>query len=538
MYSKTQNKTTSSVKGFDVKKSIQEIQNQPNDSRELHIYYLQEPTLTRIFSNIKLYIANKITDGCHSDFFQPYNIQVSTAGNPVNCIKIMTKTPQTLEHRLRIFQALCEIFDKDAYKKYFSTSLLPTTGKKKLLISQHLVQKKPRINTNETNNKVVAYPVKQFSLQTAQHNFFAQDKLRQQHRAMYRLIALNLLDAIGKESNDSMQLGDIHITRGEIFYTVSHSNSYYTSDFINLLLYVFNQVILPIQIYPAMTVDEIHKYFEKIKLSSEDYHFIPLNVAYDKNEPEHINHWVVLIIDKKYQLIFYLDPATKQIIPAQIQTLKLQLDYPGEIILNPINFQQQEKQEGWVRHCGVYLVEIFKVFREYIRQGRYIISNLSPNAGIEDNSISLQSALSTIPCGAVAITNHLRFLHLKDARIIVTTFLKNSSEISENFDSCFREPPNVIDEANQKLEEINSENFDRYFGESPNIIDEANQKLEEIKNEMQRLISSNEFDALAHANEKAKLLFVAIQKHDIATLKETLQLMQQPQVNSARLAFM
>src|SRR5689334_12148027 len=106
-----------------------------------------------------------------------------------------------------------------------------------------------------------------------------------------------LLDAIGKESNDSKLLNNIYITRGEVAHTLSDQDNYYTADFINLLLHAFNQGTLPIQVYPAITANKVQDYFGKIESSDKDYHFIPLNIAYDEKESQYENHWVALIID-------------------------------------------------------------------------------------------------------------------------------------------------------------------------------------------------------------------------------------------------
>lgn len=241
-----------------------------------------------------------------------------------------------------------------------------------------------------------------------------------------------LLDAIGKESSDSKQLGNtIHITRGEVNHAISSPDNYYTADFINLLLHNFNQETLSIQVYLAMTPDNVQEYFEKIQLSSaKDYHFIPLNVAYDENNPQHKNHWVAIIIDKKHQFIFYLDPAQKQAIPSQvIEALNTNFEYQNEIILNPTNFQQREKQEDWLRHCGMYVIEIFKIFRQYIKQAQCISGSLMPDINIDKNSASLQTALSGIPCGEAEVAAKIRQRHIGDACTILGVDLENSSEI-------------------------------------------------------------------------------------------------------------
>ena len=208
-----------------------------------------------------------------------------------------------------------------------------------------------------------------------------------------------------------------------------NQDNYYTADFINLLLHGYNQEALSIQVYPAITAENIQDYFKRIELSIKHYHIIPLNVAYDEKEPQHKNHWVLLIVDKRHQLMFYLDPAIKQAIPTKVNELKINLGYQSKVILNPINFQQQEKQEGWLRHCGAYLIEIFKVFRQYIQDERYITGGLPHNARIDNNSISLQAALSVIPCGEAEAAVRIRKDHIKDACNILAGDLENLSEI-------------------------------------------------------------------------------------------------------------
>lgn len=268
-----------------------------------------------------------------------------------------------------------------------------------------------------------------------------------------------LLGAIGKNDVDGKQIGDIYITRGEIAYSISDENNHYTADFINLLLYSADEDALPIKTYPAITVEKLKEYLQSIKTQTQDYAFIPLIVAYDKNEPLRINHWTGLIIDKKHQLIFYLDPAKKADISEQMaktEDLKNILNYHNPIILNPLDFQQKEKQVGWLRHCGVYVIEIFKIFQKSIQQGNCISGSELPNTDLIKESISLQTCLSEISCGDVETISQTRKKHIEEACNTLGVDLTKLSEIqntppksSESFGSYFRHTTNKQDDEKQ-----------------------------------------------------------------------------------------
>lgn len=208
-----------------------------------------------------------------------------------------------------------------------------------------------------------------------------------------------LLNVIGKKPNDARQLPNgIYITRGEIEDSISDEDNYYTADFINVLL-LANQD-KSIRVHSAITDEGMVECFGKIAFQQERYAFVPINIAYAGNETNIKNHWVALIIDRETSLCFYLDPAHK---PYTDHLKKFICEYIGNIsiIINPIDFQISEKEEGFIRHCGVYVIEIFNVFS----QKASVICDLS----------TLQVVLSQIPCGQAQRIREMRLAHIEKA---------------------------------------------------------------------------------------------------------------------------
>ncbi len=212
------------------------------------------------------------------------------------------------------------------------------------------------------------------------------------------------------------EVNDILLQLDEIRFNQQDKNSYYTADFINALVCcrLRQDRELPIYVEPAV-VEMEGEYFEEVigNILAQDkaYAFIPLCVAYDRDTPHAKNHWVAIVVDKPNQRVFYLDPAQQTAVPRCIQLLQARLGFTGEIIQNPFDFQQKEKTEGFVRHCGAYTVEIFEVFERLIREGRMISE--------EENGISLEAALSRIPCGEADTILEIRNKHIEVVQRIV-----------------------------------------------------------------------------------------------------------------------
>src|ERR1043166_8310331 len=134
-----------------------------------------------------------------------------------------------------------------------------------------------------------------------------------------------LLATIGENDDDSFCLSEnIRITRGEVKLCIENDNSYYAADIINILLHSLNNQV--IKVYHCIPVEQVQNFFECCKDQSQNYAFFPLNVAYDIKCPNHKNHWAALIVDKKNELVFYLDPAQKPV-PKEIKIFKKQLSY-------------------------------------------------------------------------------------------------------------------------------------------------------------------------------------------------------------------
>lgn len=238
-----------------------------------------------------------------------------------------------------------------------------------------------------------------------------------------------ILNLIGNGDEDAKHLGRISISRGEVSHSLKDLDNYYTADIINILHYHLNRSSL-IQIYPAIPSEQINEeYTAQIKSQDKHFAFIPLNVAFDGNAIKHKNHWAGLIVDKKHGLMFYLDPAKKMGIPEEVQQLRKSLGYKESIIVNPIDFQAREKQQGWIRHCGVYLVEIFEAFSLRIQNNQCISGSELANDHIEKNSLSLQTVISSIPSGEAENVKQLREKHIEKIHAILISEWQRRSSI-------------------------------------------------------------------------------------------------------------
>lgn len=232
----------------------------------------------------------------------------------------------------------------------------------------------------------------------------------------------NLLAFIAKNESKELLLRDnIYIDVDKIASSLGDKNSYYTGELIDLLLHPLT-AYSDIKIYPSITPEILVNFSQVLQVQTETYAFVPMNVGYDDNTPNHKNHWVALIIDTQYKQFFYLDPAQKTAIPVEVETLRGSRGYTKAVLCNPIDFQQAEKAEGWIRHCGAYLIEIFNVFSHAIQEGK-------PIAGfeVEDpavlNCISLKAALSKIQCGEAEAICQIRSQHIEQVDSILSNFI-------------------------------------------------------------------------------------------------------------------
>jgi ankyrin repeat protein/uncharacterized protein YjbI with pentapeptide repeats len=229
-----------------------------------------------------------------------------------------------------------------------------------------------------------------------------------------------LLSLIGEKGEDYLALTEhIQISREEVAYTVCDLNHYYTADVMNILLAPLDRCSLSIKVYSAVPVEQFKGHVQNIKEHAEDYAFIPLNVAYDHKNPEHLNHWAALIIDKKNQQIYYFDPALKTDITQHLDQEAI-FGFTKPIIFNPILFQKNEIEQGWIRHCGPYVIALFMQFAQCIRNGQYISGCYTPDDTIK-NSIAAQTAFSNIPCGDAEIIMTIRENHIDE----MITYLQN-----------------------------------------------------------------------------------------------------------------
>ncbi len=73
------------------------------------------------------------------------------------------------------------------------------------------------------------------------------------------------------------------------------------------------------------------------------------------------------------------------------------------------DFQQKEKVEGYIRHCGPYIVEIFKVFEKLISDGKNVKSDDEETG---ENEVNVTAALSAIFCGEAENIGEIRQSHI------------------------------------------------------------------------------------------------------------------------------
>lgn len=243
-----------------------------------------------------------------------------------------------------------------------------------------------------------------------------------------------VLNLIGPDPRDSKLIGGVYVTRSELVDNFTRLNSYYTSDFINLLMHPLKSAHPEIHVYSTILIEQLQvdrnteraeNYAKEIFVQKERYAFIPVNVSYDLNSPERKNHWIALIVDKEKQGIFYLDPA-RQAVRLDIDKLKIFLKYELKIIENPIDFQKAEKTTE-ILHCGVYMVEIFKAFAGYIQSDKSINYNYTVKSSHEKREMPMDKVLGTISCGLKEAIEH-RKNHREEVSQVLRKALSSSKE--------------------------------------------------------------------------------------------------------------
>jgi len=367
------------------------------------------------------YITNLLDyrKGTDRDFFSTYKIWI----NQLNCSilkKLQLIYNEPLNNNFEVFHNVLGII----HEKYELSKSLA------IKILQKLNNEECILDKERFYSSISTYIINNIN----SNKEFSQNNFRNPSMMIDKL-----LDAIGKENDDGKKLGDFQIARSEVAYTVSDINNYYTVDFINILLYGFNQKEASIKVYPANAVEKLRNYLEGISTQKENYSFIPLSIAYDANTLKQKNHWAALIIDKKYQLVFYLDPAKKTPIPKQVKEIIISLNYKNEIVQNPIDFQQKEKQGDWIRHCGVYVVEIFKVFLEYIQKNQCISGNLLPNISIDKEcDLYLMSKLPTVDTNANDLSYENNYIWLESEQKLYYIQQNKAEEVIINDIDLFK----------------------------------------------------------------------------------------------------
>jgi tetratricopeptide (TPR) repeat protein len=244
-----------------------------------------------------------------------------------------------------------------------------------------------------------------------------------------------VLNLIGPDPLDSKPIGGVYVTRKELVDNFTRFNSYYMSDFINLLMHPLKSAHPEIHVYSTILIEQLQaddkpteraeNYAKEIVVQKERYAFIPVNVSYNPNSPESKNHWIALIIDKTGKVIFYLDPA-RQAVRSDVDKLKVFLAYKLNIVENPIDFQKAEKTTE-ILHCGVYMVEIFKAFANCIQAGKSIHYNYTVKSSNEKQEISIDAMLGTISCGLKEAVEH-RKKHRVEVSQVLTKVLSSSKE--------------------------------------------------------------------------------------------------------------
>jgi hypothetical protein len=213
------------------------------------------------------------------------------------------------------------------------------------------------------------------------------------------------------------KIGGIMIAMDEVLYSMDDGNRHYTADFINLLLYSLN--CNNIKIYPAISKVCLNEYYERIQEQKERYGFIPMDIISDEKKPCRNNYWVALIVDTENKQIFYLDPEKKlekkTDIPENLLILKENvLKYEKQIMINPINFAQNGMCKNWGSHCGIYVVEMFKIFSNYT--DKIIVDTECLDQDIFNGvSVSIQTILKLIKCEKTENIMAIREEHVQKA---------------------------------------------------------------------------------------------------------------------------
>jgi len=224
-------------------------------------------------------------------------------------------------------------------------------------------------------------------------------------------------------------------------------NSWYCNEYIDILLAEIKKSHQDIKVYEAMGTGQIQNKMAEIRAQkqSENYAFIPLNIAYgNSGNKNNANHWAALIIDYKNENIFYLDPAQSDEAPQEIENLKQSLKFKNEIIHNPIDFQISEKKElseSGIIHCGAYAVAMFSAFEKMIKQNKSVVND---NSVTTDHEVPVKSVLSEIsPASGIKQLDEVTIKRIRENHAKAVRPLLPKEEVKESISKKTNPNPNL-----------------------------------------------------------------------------------------------
>ncbi len=226
------------------------------------------------------------------------------------------------------------------------------------------------------------------------------------------LFEQRILNELKVNLNKIIKVETIPFSYGKLYENLHDLCGWYNGDYVTLQLMLQASGEATIQSRSAITSKQVSEVWPPIENSSKQYGIFALNTAYENAKAEVKNHWVLIVIGKQEKCVYYLDPAIK---PIDERFRSAYINSPFKdyrLVVNPIDFQQKEKQQQIIRHSGVYVVEIFAKLSQEIKAGK-----LLPGCHLSDEvrQDALISLLNTIPYGEGEITDKLRICQAKQA---------------------------------------------------------------------------------------------------------------------------
>lgn len=256
---------------------------------------------------------------------------------------------------------------------------------------------------------------------------------------------------------------NLNISHQDLVDCANTFNDEYTNAMLDMLMVQMQMISAQnVKKYQAISDQQLNQLKDQLINQQARYAFIPVNLSYNNGATD-ADHWVALVVDRTGRSIWFLDPA-KKMYTNEIQSLSNALG-GYQLIENRINFQENEQQEGWVRHCGMYVFEIFQIISLALKSNKSIIAN--PNANLNNNDISLNTLLNQVQLKLLALENGVQTTRIQHIQL-VTSYLASQLNITDTQSNPNAQAPQQPGNVPPKPAPNNTANSSRFnYASSP-----------------------------------------------------------------------